>query len=680
MKKTFRGLVSGLMAASLLATAFVLPASAAQTENEEVGASYSSEEVGAIYNGDSRYRLTDGDLRVGAVFYKEKGYSNYQWGGTAWVFSKRAFATAGHVARHFYDNDIEEVVVVLGLHSKYYTPSKSCYRSIKINHAELEYTPGKYSNEYGNDWGILETDEDIFENEQLGTNCFSFENKRLTKDNKLSMIGYFEDKTDNRLYEQYGQDSQSIITIQNDYFYSYLDTKGGSSGSPVFTSDGCAVAINVAECDNYSIQKKINRDLSERMNKYREFYDNNTANLFSYTITYDSNGGSKNGWVSSTKRIIKKSGSTYTDFRADDGKISTNHFTKQGCVFQGWNVKNKSGKWLYTNNNMATSWRSENGNNSGWTKVLYNDGQSIPTDILTESDVNNGENLILVANWDCPSTFKITYNPNGGTLFNKTMEDTIVTYGVATELNKNNFQKSGGHFLGWYAYRESDQKWFYDSNTSSAQGWYKVSDAPSGWKKHLYLDGVKVAKTSGTDQDNVIMYAQWGTSTYNVIYNKNDSNAGNETMANTVVTYGTTSYLRPNAFTNAGKKFVGWYAHRASDDKWFYDSADGKGQGWYLKSQVKNGVLHLYKDKAGIAKSSSIDNDNVTMNAKWTLKGDVDGNGSVNIKDATAIQKYCANMITLDYERIVAGDMNNDGKLTVSDVTELQNYINTLPR
>ena len=60
------------------------------------------------------------------------------------------------------------------------------------------------------------------------------------------------------------------------------------------------------------------------------------------------------------------------------------------------------------------------------------------------------------------------------------------------------------------------------------------------------------------------------------------------------------------------------------------------------------------------------------------VKGDVDGNGKVNIMDATYIQKYLAGHADAQYIDMNVADMNGDGKITIVDATAIQVYINTL--
>lgn len=54
--------------------------------------------------------------------------------------------------------------------------------------------------------------------------------------------------------------------------------------------------------------------------------------------------------------------------------------------------------------------------------------------------------------------------------------------------------------------------------------------------------------------------------------------------------------------------------------------------------------------------------------------GDVNGDGKVDVSDATALQAYLADMEVEDFVE-EAADVNGDGSINVSDVTELQNYL-----
>lgn len=56
-------------------------------------------------------------------------------------------------------------------------------------------------------------------------------------------------------------------------------------------------------------------------------------------------------------------------------------------------------------------------------------------------------------------------------------------------------------------------------------------------------------------------------------------------------------------------------------------------------------------------------------------RGDVNGDGIVNISDATEIQRYVARLISLSDKQLEAADVDGDGKVTINDATMIQKYI-----
>ncbi|MBQ4105220.1 MAG: hypothetical protein IJC86_02395 [Clostridia bacterium] len=61
-------------------------------------------------------------------------------------------------------------------------------------------------------------------------------------------------------------------------------------------------------------------------------------------------------------------------------------------------------------------------------------------------------------------------------------------------------------------------------------------------------------------------------------------------------------------------------------------------------------------------------------NTKYAL-GDVNLDGTVNVRDATAIQKHLADIITLTADGLAVADYDEDGKLTVKDATAIQKML-----
>ena len=59
----------------------------------------------------------------------------------------------------------------------------------------------------------------------------------------------------------------------------------------------------------------------------------------------------------------------------------------------------------------------------------------------------------------------------------------------------------------------------------------------------------------------------------------------------------------------------------------------------------------------------------------YFLSGDADGDGAVNIKDATAIQKHSAGIITLAQSNEVSADTDGNASVNVKDATAIQKHI-----
>ena len=64
-----------------------------------------------------------------------------------------------------------------------------------------------------------------------------------------------------------------------------------------------------------------------------------------------------------------------------------------------------------------------------------------------------------------------------------------------------------------------------------------------------------------------------------------------------------------------------------------------------------------------------------TYNEEGKLLGDANGNGEVNVKDATTVQKASAKLIALDENAKLCSDVNSDGKVNVKDATAIQKYL-----
>lgn len=57
---------------------------------------------------------------------------------------------------------------------------------------------------------------------------------------------------------------------------------------------------------------------------------------------------------------------------------------------------------------------------------------------------------------------------------------------------------------------------------------------------------------------------------------------------------------------------------------------------------------------------------------KVVILGDADLDGSITIKDATCIQRYCVDIMQFSDEQMLAADVDRDGMVTIDDATAIQ--------
>lgn len=157
-----------------------------------------------------------------------------------------------------------------------------------------------------------------------------------------------------------------------------------------------------------------------------------------------------------------------------------------------------------------------------------------------------------------------------------------------------------------------------------------------------------------------------------------DANGGTgAAMDNSIVYYGVNKRLSPVTYTNLDYRFVGWTAHRNSDNKWLYTDNNGNNR-WYVENSQPDGyVKFLYNNCARIAKTSNVNNDIITFYAQWEKLslGDINMDGRVSIEDASLLQKYLSEMVEFTEQQERLADVNMDGRINVFDVTEIQRII-----
>ena len=78
--------------------------------------------------------------------------------------------------------------------------------------------------------------------------------------------------------------------------------------------------------------------------------------------------------------------------------------------------------------------------------------------------------------------------------------------------------------------------------------------------------------------------------------------------------------------------------------------------------------------------NNALQNQTFSIKNGWVLAGDAkigdtNGDGSVNISDATEVQKHLAQLLTLSGDRLKAADADGDGVVNISDATHIQKYL-----
>lgn len=285
--------------------------------------------------------------------------------------------------------------------------------------------------------------------------------------------------------------------------------------------------------------------------------------LDTYTISYNANGGSG---APSTQ--TKTQGKTLT--------LSPNIPTRGGYTCLGWSTDAKA------------------------TTATYQPGGTFTTDVSTT----------LYAVWR-RNTYTIKYQANGGT---GAMSDTVVSYGIDTQLPTNDFIYKGHTFLGWYAYRGSDKLWAYHNATEHKIYWSAEGKQTTGDSKYIYEPLDTVSTTSPVDNDVVYMYAVWRKNRLSIVY---DANGGEFTKGQTTIsgTYGT-KYGSDGSVADIDNTFDARFTGHHVDSGYEWNTkSDGTG------ISIDDSQIYETTEDLATAIGASIDNSDctVTLYANWNI-------------------------------------------------------------
>ncbi len=228
--------------------------------------------------------------------------------------------------------------------------------------------------------------------------------------------------------------------------------------------------------------------------------------------------------------------------------LSANNFKKTGYTFTGWNtVPDGSG-------------------------TPYADKATVEN--LTEKD---GERITFYAQWS-PIAYTIAFDGNEATS-GEMASLAPCEYATAYLLTINSYERTGYTFAGW---------------NTKADG-----------NGTAYTDGASVKNLSATDEETVVLYAQWAPITYTIVFDGNGTESGNVADM-TDCEYDATYSLSANGYTKKWYAFIGWNTQ-----------ADGSGT-WYA-------------DEETIKNLTDSDGATVTLYAQWmmtTYHIAFDGNGA----------------------------------------------------
>ena len=350
-----------------------------------------------------------------------------------------------------------------------------------------------------------------------------------------------------------------------------------------------------------------------------------------YIVVFNSSGGSG----SMSDQTIKRDETT---------TLAATAFSRTGYTFAGWNTK------------------------ADGTGTSYADKASV------KNLAAGGGSITLYATWK-PNTFKVTLDD--GTE-NSTVID--VTYDAKYNLPANKPEKDGFTFLGWYT--EQDGGGILITNSTTV-------------------------KTT-TDQT---LYAYWKKDVLTISFN---ANGGTCDLTKKLVSYNTKYGYLPDAMKD-GYEFDGWYLDEAltkqitADSivqitqsqpvyaRWtriyptvYFDAnggtADieskqvvmGKNYG-VLPDAVKDDFEFIgwfTQDGTEITSSSVVGIiADMTLYAKWRLKGDVDADGDVDIDDVIMLQQWLLAVPDATLNDWHAGDLCQDERIDVFDLCLLKKLV-----
>ena len=216
-----------------------------------------------------------------------------------------------------------------------------------------------------------------------------------------------------------------------------------------------------------------------------------TINYYSNYATYATFQGSGVN-VSATTNVLVLSVQFYYDNSYSDGLANVQnanylYLSRTGYAPTGyWGTSLDGGTLINQNTSFLT-------------------GQAL-AEALGKSLASGNASVNVYAQWQ-ENAYILTYDSNGG--FGEMSSQTI-EWGELFNLSNNTFKRTGYKFVGWNAYRNSDNTWY-----ATGQGWTTEDEIiANGYSKKLYENQCELTFDTSWIRDNeearlYTMYAVW---------------------------------------------------------------------------------------------------------------------------------------------------------------------------
>jgi hypothetical protein len=162
----------------------------------------------------------------------------------------------------------------------------------------------------------------------------------------------------------------------------------------------------------------------------------------------------------------------------------------------------------------------------------------------------------------------------------------------------------------------------------------------------------------------------------NSVYDsRNNCNAIIETATNALI-YGCKSTVIPDSVTSIDRSaFSGCTGLTSVIIPDSVTSIENRSFGYVGNFEDKIDGFTIYGVPGSAAEQYANDNGFTFIEYVDAAIGDMTGDGKVNVRDVTAMQRHLAGLEELTDDRLALADTNGDGKVDINDATHLQRYL-----